>query len=452
MAGIQLPGVGSGFPVQQFVDVTVQAERAPKENALNRKQASIDVQISSYGSIKKELDAFQKSLKDLTAKDAFQKRSVALSNEGFLAVKADKSAAAGSYEIVVQQLAKADKVGSGYVNGDIKDNLGAGNLTLKMGDKSFSVAVDAGKSSLADIARAINQAEDNAGISATVVTDDSGSRLVLFGDKTGTANKVEISGANGFSDIFAAGNLQNIQPAQDAIVIIDGATVTRSSNEIKDAIAGVTLNLNKLNNTDDPVTTLTIGNDKESVADNLKAFVDSYNKIVNLTKKLTSFDAENKKAGPLNGDSLARNLMTQLRDILGEQVGGSSDALKSLADLGITTKRDGTLEIDQKILDDNIANNFDKIGRLFDGDSGLANKLDGLLESFTGRTGILTTKNESLTEQLGKLSKQRLDLDDRMLRFESRVMKQFNAMDSMIAKMNDQLNSMMAMLGNGNML
>ncbi|MDV2856435.1 flagellar filament capping protein FliD [Oceanimonas sp. CAM02] len=454
MAGIQLPGVGSGFPIQSFVDATVQAERAPKENALNRKQESLDVRISSYASLKKELDAFQKSLKDLTSKEAFQKRSVTLSNEGFFTAKADKNAVAGSYTLKVEQLAQAHKVGSGYVSGDIKDNLGAGSITLGMGAESFTVDVTADKSSLADIAKAINQSDDNTGVSATVVTDDNGPRLVLFGDKTGQENQISVSasGDAGLTDIFSSANMKPVQAAQDAIVNIDGATVTRSSNEIKDAIAGVTLNLDKLNNTDDPTTKLTIGYDKESVTENLKKFVESYNKIISTTKKLTSFDPESKAAGPLNGDTLVRNITSELRNALGAEVEGASSSLKSLSDLGITTKRDGTLEIDNDVLDEHIANNFDGIGRLFDGDSGLASKLDEMLEGFTGREGILTTKDESLNSQLSKLNKQRADFEDRMLKFEDRVFRQYNAMDQMIADMNNQMNSMMSMLGTGGML
>ena len=449
MAGLSIPGVGSGFPVQQFVDATVDAERVPKENAIKRKQSNVDVQISAYASIKKELDAFQKSLKDLTAKDAFQTRSVALSNEGFLNSKVDKNAVAGSYDISVVTLAKADKVGSGYLADGIgsKDNLGAGSLTLGMGGKEFTIDIAADKSSLADIAQAINQADDNSGVRATIVTDDLGSRLVLFGDKTGTENKIEISaGAGDFGGIFAADKLDPIQPAVDAVIEVDGATVTRGSNEISDVIAGVTLNLDKVSTTDDPFTTLTISNDKKSVTENLKSFVESYNKIVETTKKLSSYDAENKKAGPLNGDSLLRAISTQLRDALGERVDGASSSLKSLSDLGITTKKDGTLEIDNKILDNHIANNFDGIGRLFDGDSGLASKLNTMLEGFTGRSGTITTKKESLDLQAGKFAQQRLDLEDRMAKFETRVMKQFNAMDAMIANMNNQMNTMMSML------
>lgn len=454
MAGLQLPGVGSGFPVQQFVDATVQSERAPKENAIERKQSKIDVQISSYASLTKELDAFQKSLKGLTDKDAFQQRSVKLSNEGFLTSKANKNAVAGSYELKVEALAKADKVGSDYLaNGvGINDNLGAGSLNLSLGAESFSVNIDAENSSLADIAKAINQSDDNTGVSATVVTDDNGSRLVLFGDKTGSENKVEVNTAAGsFGGVFD-GTLDTIQAASDAVIKVDGATVTRSSNEITDAIAGVTLNLEKINTTDDPTTTLKVGYDKEAVTENLKEFVDAYNKVVETSKKLSSYDSENDKAGPLNGDSLLRGISSKLRDAMGEQVTGASSALQSLSDLGITTTRDGTLEIDNDILDDNIANNFDGIGRLFDGDSGLANKLDSLLDDFVGRDGILTNKKESLDLQSGKYDQQRLDLDVRMEKFELRVAKQFNAMDAMVAEMNNQMSTMMSMLGTGGMI
>ncbi|WP_319781836.1 flagellar filament capping protein FliD [Oceanisphaera sp. IT1-181] len=454
MSGLKLPGVGSGFPVQQFVDATVNAERAPKEKQLARSANDIEVKLSAYGGLKSVLDDFKTALKKLGEEEAFQKRSTSLSETGFVTAKADKDAVAGSYNLQVIKLAQAHKLSSNAVAPD--KALGSGSLTLGVGSsESFTVNIDKDKSSLADVAAAINNAEDNKGVRATVITDDNGSRLVYFADKTGTDNKITVSatsnndGEDGNS-LATLGLTTESQPAQNAQISIDGALVTSQTNEVKNAIAGVTIDVKKVNDAagDKPITKLTIGYDKSAVETNLKGFVESFNKVVNTINKLSSYNAETKKAGPLNGDSTARSLNYKIRQLLSEPVAGAVSPLKSLTALGITTKQDGTIELDEDLLKKQITDNFEKVGLLFSSENGVSNKLDTLMEGFVGKEGILTNKNESLKEQKTKLEKDADDFADYMSNFEKRVYKQFSAMDIAVAQMNQQLNSVISAFEN----
>lgn len=465
MGDLKLPGVGSGFPIQQFVDATVKAERAPKEKMLARQANDINVQLSAYGSLKSVLSEFKSSLKKLGDEEAFQKRTTMFNNSGFVTAKADKSAVAGSYTLQVNQLAQAHKLGSGYVpKEDAEKKLGSGtlNFTLGEGDKatSFGVVIDKDKSSLKDIAEAINNAEGNKGVRATVVTGEDGARLVFFAEKTGTDNQITIT-ANGnnngdssmtFSDVFdPEGGLDTIQKALNAEITIDGAKVVSQSNEIKDAIQGVTLDLKKITDKEDPTktdlkttTTLTIGYDKSTVEKNLKDFVASFNKVMGTLNQLTSYNPETERAGPLNGDGTARNLSSQIRRMLSEPIEGAVAPMRTLTDLGLTSKKDGTIELDEDILKKQVEENFDRIGLLFASEKGISNKLDTMLESFVGKEGVLTKRDTSLNDKMKELDKEAVNFEMYMEKFEERTYKQFTSMDIMVAQLSQQLNSVIA--------
>ena len=454
MAGIKLPGVGSGFPIQSFVDATVAAERAPKENMLARQASKINVQLSSYGSLKGVLSEFQDALKKLGEEEAFQKRSTSFTNSGFASATADKTAVAGSYTLVVKELAEAHKLGTAAIpKADAEKKLGSGTLTLGVGDESFTVAIDKEKSTLAEVAEAVNNSEDNKGVRATVVTDDTGSRLVFFADKTGTESQITVAATgnadgDGGADLATLDDaLTTVQAAKDAVVTIDGATVTSQTNEIKNAIQGVTLDLKKINDAPDgekPDTKLTIGYDKKTVETNLKGFVTAFNKVMSTINQLTSYDAETERAGPLNGDSSTRSLTSQIRNMLSESVEGAVAPVKSLTDLGITSKKDGTIELDEDILKKQVEDNFERIGLLFASEKGVSNKLDEMLESFVGKEGILTERDKSLNDKMAKLDKEAVDFELYMDKFEERTYKQFTSMDIMVAQLNQQLTSVVS--------
>lgn len=452
MGDLKLPGVGSGFPIQSFVDATVNAERAPKEQLLNKRATDINVKLSSYASLGIVLDNFKASLAKLGGAEAFQKRSVSFSESGFVSAKADQNAVAGSYTLVVEQLAQAHKVSSQSIDKETK--LGAGSLDIKMGEQSFSVAIDQSKSTLAEIAQAINSAEGNKGVKATVVNDDDGARLVLFSEKTGTDHQLEIgvrgdAGGNGLSRLLDAnGKLAEVQAAKNAELTIDGARVTSQSNEIKDAIAGVTLNIDKSNTEEKPSTRLTIGYDKSAVESNVKSFVEAFNKVVSTVNSLTSYNADTKQAGALNGDPSTRTLMTQLRRMLSEPVEGAQAPLQSLADLGMTTNKDGTIALDEARMQKQVSENFEKVGALFAGDKGLSKQLSTMVDEFGGKNGIFAQRTESLNGQMKKLEKEKASFDDYMEQYEARVYKQFSAMDMVVSQMNQQLSSVISAFEN----
>ncbi|WP_417350007.1 flagellar filament capping protein FliD [Ferrimonas sp.] len=427
-------GLGSGLDINGIVKALVDAEKLPREATLNSREASVQAEISAIGSIKGAMSTFQESLEKLQDPDEFAQKKVTRNQLDYVSAKADQDAVNGSYNIVVEQLAENQKVGTGTVS-DVTSDIGAGTVTLGVGGDNFDITVEA-TDSMQDIMKKINDAEDNTGITATIVTDDTGSRLVMSSDETGTSNTITTSstGDAALTAIFDA--TAEIQPAKDSIIYVDGLKVTSDSNTVEGAIQGVTLDLAKADAGE--TTKITVANDDDIVYNNIKAFVDSYNEMMTTVGNLGSYNAETKTAGALQGDALPRNIQSQMRNLLGATF-STSIGDRALSTFGVSSDRYGKLEIDEEKLRDAIKTNGTAITELFTAeDTGLADMMDSTLDTYLSAGGIISGRDTSLQNQLDRIEDDRTSLATRMASYENRLYKQFNAMDAAVASLNSQ--------------
>lgn len=383
MASISSTGLGSGLDVNGLVAQLVAAEGKPVQVRLDRQEALLQAKLSAVGSLKGSLSGFQSALASLKTVDRFTRRSAGVSDATVLGATASASAAAGSYAVEVTQLAQSHRLASGAY-ATTTEAIGTGTLTFRFGttvydpdtdaytsfapnaDRSVAtVTIDAGSSSLSGIRDAINAA--GIGVAASIVHDGSGYRLVLSSSDPGAANSLEIvttGDLSAFEFNSSATNLTQTAAARDAIVKIDGLTVTRASNTVSDAIAGVTLDLKKTNG-GTPVT-LTVAHDKGAVKGAVDDFVKAYNGFVKTLNKLTSYDAETRQAGALLGDGMVRNIASRLRQRIGQAIPGLAGPMRALADIGVKTDSvTGTLSVDGAKLDGALGANFDDVVALF---------------------------------------------------------------------------------------
>ena len=188
------------------------------------------------------------------------------------------------------------------------------------------VAIDANQSTLADIATAINAANDNPGIQATIVNADSGPVLVLNAADKGTAHQMTLSvsdddgnntDAIGLSQLgfdpnnSSASSMQSILEAENAEIIVNGQLISSTSGSVfADVIEGVTITVLSETTTTE---TATISNNTQSIADNINDFVKSFNDLNKTINDLGNAGVGDENAGLLVGDSLLRSLSAQLR-------------------------------------------------------------------------------------------------------------------------------------------
>ncbi|HEX4938299.1 MAG TPA: flagellar filament capping protein FliD [Candidatus Kapabacteria bacterium] len=449
MATITAAGTGSGIDVENIITKLTEAERTPTEQRLLLRETNIQAEISAFGSLKSSLSDFRKSLTNLSSLQSLAARSATSSKPESFTVTADNTASVGSSQIEIVNLASAHKMVSTANFAGPTTAVGAGTMTISLGSASFNVQIVGGQNNtLAGIRDAINNATGNTGITASILTVSNGmggtqSKLVLSADDTGTANTISVA-VTGDSDgndtdnvglsAFLNANMEQKSTAANALIRVDGFDVTSSTNVFKNAIQGVTLTAVKANPTVNE--TLTVGINKTAIKDNLALFVENFNALSETLKFLTKYDPETQEAGLLTGDSTVRSIETQLRRTITNVVEGLDSNFSSLASLGITTQRDGTLKLDSTKLDSALTTNFDDVANLLGGEDGIAKKLDSTLNNFLKTGGLISTRNETFLKQLKDIDSQRERLELRMTSYEERLRAQYAAMDAIVANLN----------------
>ncbi|MEK0363006.1 flagellar filament capping protein FliD [Pseudomonas sp. CBC3] len=471
MAGIT--GIGSGIDIDGMVSSMVAAERAPKETQLANLEKKTTTQITAVGALKSAISDFQTALGGLNKPELFQARSATSSKADLVGVTASTTAGAGSYQVEVEKLATSSKVALAAVKNtaDAPARFASGTLEISLGvpgtppsKESFSVTVDESNNTMAGMRDAVNAAGKEMGVSATIVTDEHGSRLVLSSSKSGDGRDITVAGTDAapvqdgqvslsklaFDGTSSTGEgARALTTAQSARLSIDGLQIVSETNKVEGAIDGVTLDLKAKTAANEPLT-VNVAEDKAGVKKQIQSFVDSYNKligVINAQTKVTSVgDDKAPVTGALVGDATARTLLNTIRNELVNVQGDG--ALRALTDIGITTQKDGTLKIDDAKLGKAMDGNFTELSGLFTGDKGLANRLDAKLKPYTETGGILEQRNKAMTETISKIDDQKEDLNRRITSLQERLYKQFNAMDLLVGQLSNTSNSLIASLEN----
>ncbi len=389
MATITSAGIGSGLDVTGLVKQLMAAERQPLA-ALNQKEAFIQAKLSAYGSFKSALSSFQSAMSGLANVSKFQAFKAISADTSIVTSSATANAVPGSYGVEVTQLSQANKLRSKAFS-DVTGSVGTGTLTFQFGKVSGAlftansdkpaqtVTIAAAQNSVSGIRDAVNAA--NIGVTAAILNDGSGNRLVFTSKDTGENNslKVTVADTSDASNTDDAGlsqlaydvagtigdrkNLSESIVGQNASFKVDGITVSKPTNIVTDVIQGVTLNLLKV--AVGATTTITVARDTEAVKSSIEAFVKSYNDINKTVKDLTAYDPKTKQASILQGDASTVSVITQLRKILSSTLTGSGGTYSALSQVGISFQVDGTLKLDSTKLQKAIDTNFNDIAGLF---------------------------------------------------------------------------------------
>ena len=477
MAGIK--GIGSGMDIDAMVKAISSAERAPKEVQLKRLEAKTTTQLTSLGQLKSAISNFQTALSALNSPSSFLARKSSSSDSNVVAVTASQSAVAGNYKVEVEKLAASSKVALAAISKAPDTKLNAGSLTIKVGSTdAVKIEVDSTNNTLAGVRDAINKSSATSGVSATIVTDDQGQRLVLSSTKLGEGNDIAVSGTDADPAVgdtslaklsYSSADAPPLEPAMpdpadevamagyaialdeykssartlgtasSAVLTIDGLKVTRPSNSISDAVSGLSFELKKEGSSN-----ISVSRDEAGVQSNVKKFVDAYNTLINFINTETKVTPVNNTAAPVTGalvgDGSVRSLVNTIRSELVARQGGGS--IKALADMGIATKKDGTLEMDATKAGKVITADFESVASYFTGDTGLASRLGARLKPYTDGGGILSSRTDALQKTIEKVDQQKVVLTRRITALEDRLYKQFNAMDSLVAQLTKTSNSL----------
>jgi flagellar hook-associated protein 2 len=451
---IRSPGISSGLDVNGIVQQLVAAERAPAAQRIQRQDTRLATQISALGALRGSLSNLQSTVDPLKSERAFQVRTTSTTDEKILTGSAVSTAAAGSFEIEVVQLASAQKIAANPIAGGSATAVGTGTLTLTVGSNSFDVLIDGTRNTLADIRDTINDATNNRGVRATIVNTVDGARLVLTAANSGAANGLRVtqSGGDGGLAVLAydppgsVANYTELDPARDALVRVEGFDVTSATNTISNAIDGVTITAVKAAPGETQV--LTIANDTKAATDRIKKFVTDFNSTANTLASLRRFNPTTREAGPLIGDALLRGVEADIRRQIAAPATSAAPPYTTLASIGITTTKEGTLQIDETRLNAAVSADFDAIGRLFGSADGVGARLDAALDKVLQADAQLANRTTNMQTQRRVLDNDRAALDRRMEAVEARYRAQFTALDTALAGLQSTSSFLTQQLGN----
>jgi flagellar hook-associated protein 2 len=452
---ISSPGIGSGIDIGELVNKLVESEGANKSNSLNLKEAELQADISAFGSLKGALSIFQTAVKDLQNAADFQNRSATSSNTDVFTATADETADFSQYGIEVVQLAQANKLitQTGFADAEA---VGAGTLTIAQGAASFSLSISS-TDTLTDIRDAINTATDNSGVSAAVINVDDGlggteQKLVFTASETGTDKAITITAVDDDGDhVNALGlsrlvsvNLDEPAAALNGQIKVDNQLISSQNDTFSEVIDGITINAVAVGAGE----SLSVAQDKKAVEAKVNAFIANYNGLTETINKLGAYDAGTETGGILLGDSTLRSVQDTIRREISASVSGLGGAFSTLAELGVTTDEDGKLSLDDKKFNAALDSNFDQVGELFASTNGIANKLESLIDGYIGSNGLIGSRTEGIQHTIEDVADQRLRLNRRLESLESRLLKQFTAMDVLVNTLQNQSNFLTQQLDN----
>lgn len=429
----------TGVNSAQLVNDLVSAQLQPKQSEVRNKQNLNQARISALASASSALETFSTALSEVL--NGRQLTGNLVSTRGDLVAASfipGQKPQGLPATVQVTQLASAQTMVSATSLASGAP-VGEGSLTITTAAGSFNVTIDSTNNSLTGLRDAINGT--NSGVTASIVTDNNGSRLVMRGAE-GAANSFTVTGSGGSAalDAFAfppvgGAGMNSVTSAANSIVQVNGIQLTNSSNQIDTAVPGVRINLL----TAAPGTNVVISGDQptSTTKDIVNEFIKAYNDLRGALNSAIAPGLGGNTGGPLAGERAARDMMRGMASLTTKQL-TDTGAFRSLADIGVRTNRDGTLSLDNARFDRALAADPEGIARMLEPATPTAGN-PGLAKAFEDVKTSLKDPNGSLVGAQNRLNKIASDLTKLLEKVQADSEKYREQLEQTFAAMDRQL-------------
>lgn len=447
-------GLGSGLAIGDIVSALVKSDKLAKQTQITTQTKLVTTKLSGIGTLQSALSAFQTALQALGNKDtpAFAGYAAKSSNENALTVTSSSSAVPGTYNIKVTNIASSSSVATAAYVGGSTSAVPAGNLAVTQNGATQNYDIPDG-ATLESVAKQINAQSQNTHISANIITDDNGSRLVLGSTVTGKGSDITTAStipgftiaANTKLDTQSASSAGYVgSQAVDANYSFGGFDFTSPSNKVEGAISGLTLNLVG-NNSE---STVIVAANTDGLKTSLQAFITAYNNVVLAVATVTKATVSDKPdpvtgatvtPAALTGDSMPRGILSAIRNQLVSGAGAGS--LTVLSQLGIfTSQTGGTLSLDEAkfktaVIDKGLSGEVQKLFSGTTSSDGLLGRMNEALKPYTQTGGLFDSRKSSLNKQQSDLTDQQTALDMRVAKLTATLTAKYNAMDLLVGRL-----------------
>ncbi len=449
MAGlISIGGLVTGLDTNTMIDSLVALERRPLDQ-LGKEIDAASVTKSALASLQAKFLAFKTAADGLKTAGGVLVRKASSSDSTVLSAAAGEGAQRGTATITVSQLARASVAGSTVGKTAATDTIaaGAGTFRFQVGSGDVQTVNIDGTTTLQDLANAINDLD--AGVTASAINAGTAAspdyRLQLQSEDTGESSTITIVQ----DDTQLA--IQTSQTGLNAQFSVSGFSTSfeRESNTFNDVLTGVTISLRS-----EGTSTVTVDDDADAIVKKVQAFVAAYNDIRTFIDQESVVDAGQGKdevaQGPLAGNSTVRQLAERLQSTFSSAISGADSKYVNLSSLGIATQKDGTVLFTEATLRTAISEDPDAVAAVFAGtdeSNGVAADLATLVAEVTGSSGTFNAQTTSIDQRIRSLQDQ-IDQGTRNVEaYEESLRLQFANLETLIAQLQSQGNSLLAALG-----
>ncbi len=434
--------------LQRIFAATIKAESKPIETA-NERKGIAEEKLKLVNTVLGKVEEVKKLLPNMNTPMAIRELNVNSTDDKIATGTADKNFAdLGEHSLEVLQLASNSTALSNRFPDRDSTRIGSGYFTFRGADgETKEVYIDDENATLDGIARAINSSD--VGMKASVVNDQSSGenpyRLILTAPGSGADKNVEYPEfyfVDGDSEFF----IEEQRAATNAKIRYQGFELEAPTNELKDLIAGVTLNLKGLTQDGKPLN-VSVEQDIPKTTVKMKDIVTALNGVLGFIQEQNKMNAQTPGSKTLGGDYGIRTAEQRLRSVIQQNFTGSFDGpskIKILADMGIEFKKDGLLTFDEKKFGSALNANFEQAVKLLTGEPGrpgFMSQLGNALSSLTvPGTGVLTNQKATYMERV-----QRMDQD--IQRKEKTLEKKADLLKDKLAKIQGSLSQVQSQQG-----
>ena len=390
-------GVGSGLDTTALIKALVDADSAAETSQLEKDEEKTNAKISALGTLKSNLKQFNNIIKSIQTSESsgFVGNS---SNTATATLTASGDAAGADIDssLTVTTLASSHTL-TGPAYSATTSTVGAGSISIAFGTWSADPTSGGGQShtansqstisvnttsstTLKDLRDLINNAatdSDSDGerdVLASIIYDGTNYMLMLKSE-SGASNEMKVTASSDLANTISGvsynynattSNMTQRVSGINSAFTVDGISMTRSSNEIKDLFDGFTLDLLATNSSAIRVSSQV---DLTKIKALMNDYVLTYNEVMSLIDSLTTSGdtalGGSNEAGALNGNSLLMSIKSQLRGLSTKSIGGYEGGPYFLSQMGIKTERDGSLTLNQSDLEESFDFNPEMVHAFF---------------------------------------------------------------------------------------
>lgn len=433
---ITFSGLASGLDTGAIIDQLVSLERQ-QANDFEARKSQEQRAKAAVSDLAGQLSSLKSAAEDLDAASEIGATQGSSSDDALIGVTTSNAAVPGTYSMTVNALARTESTASDVL-ADTNGPGVAGTIDITVGTEAAVQVSYAAGSSLYDVAGLINDSGANVQASVLDLGGGAGYRLVVTSNASGTAGALTFAETGGNLGLTNPAN--EVVPAQDAQVTMNGVTVTRSNNTISDLLPGVTLTLKGETGTN-PATQIVVERDAEATEEQIQGLVDAYNEIVDNLNSQLSFNGVDGAQGPLFADSTLQRLQRDLGSMVTKSHAHNGGTV-SIGAVGIDLDRSGRLSINSADVTSMLENDPEALKNLLigeDGQSGLIGDLDALVETYTrAGDGIFEIKKDGLDDRIDGYQDVIDSINDRADNLAVTLGRQFSALERTMIELQSQ--------------